>query len=222
MDIESLKEAVHLKERGDEFDEYRHICNEVMMKEISSKKYLCKKNIYEKLEEILDDYIALKNMYKYACRYVNENEVPEKENVLRGMQKYFSKRKRKLDNKCRKLYGKSLLGVILEFRPHLLDDGDVQGVGMSYATITTLNQTCSKEKDDWNNDVTKEIDKKIKILEITMWFFIIIEVFGTAFLCAFLNTELIKIGICVIFVTILIYFFVYVRLVDLKYESIYK
>ena len=88
---------------------------------------VCKKNIYEKLGEILDDYIALKNMYKYACRYVNENEVSEKRNVLRGMQKYFSKKKRKLDNKCRKLYGKSLLGVILELRLHLMDDGYVQG-----------------------------------------------------------------------------------------------
>lgn len=80
-----------------------------------------KKTEYEIINDYIEQYIALKNMYKYSCQYIHKNDVPNKEYVLRDIKKYFSKQKKKIDNKCRKKFDNTLLGLILEHRPELVE-----------------------------------------------------------------------------------------------------
>ena len=70
----------------------------------------------------IEQYEVLRLMYRYACQYVHEHNVDNKEHLLSRFQMYFSKKKRKLDNKCRKKLSKSLLGVVTEYRPDLVDN----------------------------------------------------------------------------------------------------
>lgn len=75
-------------------------------------------------------------LYRYACRYVCEHNMDNKEHLLSRFEIYFGNGKRKLDNKCRKKYGKTLLGIILEKRPDLLEDVETSSCKANEKTRT--------------------------------------------------------------------------------------
>lgn len=89
---------------------------------------MCMEKFNKTDDEIINSYIeqyeVLRLMFKYACNYVHEHDVNNKERVLNTFVAYFSKRKRKIDNKCRKKFDTSLLGIILEHRPDLLENNE--------------------------------------------------------------------------------------------------
>lgn len=87
-----------------------------------------KKTESEIINRYMEQYEVLRLMYRYACRYAHEHKVDNKEHLLSRFETYFSKKKRKLDNKCRKKFDKTLLGIILENRPDLLEEEKTKDV----------------------------------------------------------------------------------------------
>ena len=88
-----------------------------------------KKTELEMKIKYIEQYETLRIMYKYACRYIHEQDMEDKEQQLNKIEAYFSKQKRKIDNKCRKKLEMTLLGVILEVRPDLLEDSHAKVTG---------------------------------------------------------------------------------------------
>lgn len=83
-----------------------------------------KKTEFEVKIAYIESYETLRNMFKCACRYVRENELENKEQWLMKFSKYFTKQKRKLDCKCKRKFNTSLLGIVLELRPDLVEDDE--------------------------------------------------------------------------------------------------
>lgn len=86
------------------------------------------KTEFETKIDYIESYETLRNMFKWACKYVRENELENKEQLLMKFSKFFSKQKRKLDCKCRRKFNTSLLGIVLELRPDLVEDDENDNV----------------------------------------------------------------------------------------------
>lgn len=79
---------------------------------------------FEMKIDCIERYETLRNMFRCSCNYVKEKEPNNKEQLLMQFSKYFSVQKRLLDEECMSTFEVSLLSVILELRPDLLDDED--------------------------------------------------------------------------------------------------